>query len=281
MLAQARRLKADGVRHAHLRGPLALPSASAPSTPDGAAPIAVTVVDGAGRAVAGLPVSLEASAGSTLAQRTVTTGADGTARTFARPVRLPLTVRASALAPRLGLDAWAPTTRPAQRVARPSVAALRRQRLLAARHRPPPRPRFRPPRPRHDPAHDHDHRADRPPRRHSRRRRPFPRVAAPTTSTSTSPPETVLNAPPTVPALPRTGVDVVALAMLGAGLLLLGAARARAPPTAHHALARARRPRGARRSGRRCSRAPRAGSRRCARRRRAPWWAAGAPRRRP
>ena len=51
-----------------------------------------------------------------------------------------------------------------------------------------------------------------------------PTVAAPTTSTSTSTPETVLNAPPTVPALPRTGVDVVAVAMLGFGLVLLGAA---------------------------------------------------------
>ena len=75
--------------------------------------------------------------------------------------------------------------------------------------------------------HDHDHRGRADHRTDDQHLAPttsVPTVAAPTTSTSASPPETVLDAPPTVPALPRTGVDVVAVAMLGAGLLLLGAA---------------------------------------------------------
>ena len=227
VLAEARRLKADGLRHAHLRGPLALPRPR--RRPRRPTPSHPSSCPWSTRPAAPSPDCRCRSRRAPAARsppRTVTTGADGTARTFARPVRLPLTVRASALAPRLGLDAWAPTTRPAQRVARPSVAALQASASLGgttAHH--------------HDRPADHDHDArladarppcDRPPPRRSRRRRPrptphdhharprsapttsVPAVAAPTTSTSAPPPETVLSAPPAVPALPRTGVDVVA-----------------------------------------------------------------------
>jgi LPXTG-motif cell wall-anchored protein len=49
-------------------------------------------------------------------------------------------------------------------------------------------------------------------------------VVPPSTTSTTPPPETVLSGPPTVPTLPRTGVDAVAFVLLAAGLILLGAA---------------------------------------------------------
>jgi hypothetical protein len=224
VLVEARRLKAEGMRHAHLRGPLTMRVRVGAVDGRGALPIAVSVVDSAGRAVVGLPVALEIGAGGSLAAPTVTTGADGTARTFARPVRLPLTVRASALAPRPGLDAWAPTTRPAQRVARPSVAALH---ASASREAPPSTTTTLPPT---TTTTSTTTTSTIPPATTTTvgaatttSTLGVPAVATPTTSTST-PPETVLSAPPSVPTLPRTGGDAVALAALGLGLVLLGAA---------------------------------------------------------
>ena len=233
VLQLARRLKADGLGHAHLRGPIHLRVRVGARDATGTAPIAVSARDSAGRAVPGLAVTLEASAGTTLAARTATTGPDGLVRTSARPVRLPLTVRASAIAPDLHLDAWAPTTRRAQRVARPAAEAIT---ATAAINAPPattttsttstttstttvlPTTTTTTP--------------------------PTTTTAAPATtvapsttlalippsttsttapaSSTTAPPVTVLSAPPTTPALPRTGVDALGLVLLATGLLLLG-----------------------------------------------------------
>src|SRR5690606_7965819 len=70
--------------------------------------------------------------------RTLTTGADGTARTTAPPSGTPTAVAASGTVPRLPVDAWASTSTPAQRIARPTL-----DRLAAAVEVPPATGRLR------------------------------------------------------------------------------------------------------------------------------------------
>ena len=232
VLDEARRLKADGRRHAHLRGPLRLgvrlgsPGAERVS-------ITVTALDAGGRPVAGLPVSLDATTGTPLGVASGTTDADGRLVTFARPVRLPLTVRANALVPRLDLDAWAPTTRAAQRVARPAVEAARASATIAAPAPPSTTTTTAAPTTTTTTAPTTTTAAP----TTTTTTAPTTTTAAPTTTSAPSPPApepapptpaapppTVLGAPPVVPALPRTGADTTALVLLGTGLLLLGAA---------------------------------------------------------
>jgi hypothetical protein len=211
----ARLFKADGLWHAHLREPITLGLRIGPPDAAGAAAVTLTARDAIGQAVAGLQISLEPSAGSSLAKRSVTTTSDGTARTIARPVRLPLTVRANAIVPRLNLDAWAPTTRSAQRVARPRARPLTASASVAA------------------PAPTTTTTAA--PTTTSTTTTVPPTTTSTTTSTTlppattsttppSTPPLTVLSTPPAVPSLPRTGVDSAGLVLLATGLLLLGTA---------------------------------------------------------
>ena len=223
VLELARTFKADGLRHAQLRGAIVVRVQVRATSAAGAAEVTVTAVDGAGRGVAGLPVALDASAGTALASPGGITTADGTVHTIARPVRLPLTVRVSALAPSLTLDAWAPTTRSAQRVARPATRALTATASVAA---PPPTT------------------STTLTTTTTTQATTTTTVAPTTTSTTTtvapttttvaavappetrppSPPPTVRSAPPVVPSLPRTGVDTIGLLLLAAGLVLIGLA---------------------------------------------------------
>jgi hypothetical protein len=226
LLELARRFKADGLAHAHLRDPLVLRIDVGAIDRQGTLPVTARVVDGTGQPVAGLPVHLEASAGTTLAPPTPVTGPDGRAHASARPVRLPLTVRASALAPGLALQAWAPTTRRAQRVARPVVRPLTAAASLA-----PPAPTTTtttiaptttttttaPPTTTTVPATTTTTTVA------TTTSTTLAAVVAPTTST-TAPPVTVLSSPPVVPMLPRTGSDALGLVLLALGVATLGAA---------------------------------------------------------
>jgi LPXTG-motif cell wall-anchored protein len=234
VLAQARALKRDGLQHAHLRGAVLLRVRV--GTPDarGAAPVTVGLTDAAGQPIAGIPVALAASAGTTLVAPSLVTDATGTARTIARPVRLPLTVRANAVVPRLDLDAWAPTTRRAQRVARPAVDAVAASTSLAAP------PTTAPPTTTTSTTSTSTTTTLAPtttttattPASTTATTIPSTTTtflaptttAAPTTTVPTTVPVTVLNSPPSVPTLPRTGVDTVGATLLAIGLLLLGAA---------------------------------------------------------
>jgi hypothetical protein len=226
VLAQARSIKADGLRHAHLRGALVL-RLSVDAAPDGTASVLASVRDASGRPVAGVAIDLAASQGTGLDVRRAVTGADGRVRTIARPDRLPLTVRASAVVPELDLDAWAPTTRRAQRVARPAATVLHAAAGLEAPPTtsttsttttststttttttttttlPPTTTSTVPPT--------------------TTTTVPATTLPPPTTTT-TAPPVSVLGGPPAAPTLPRTGFDPVAWLLVGAGLLLLGAA---------------------------------------------------------
>ncbi|MFL6205610.1 MAG: Ig-like domain-containing protein [Acidimicrobiales bacterium] len=233
VLDLARRAKADGLAHAHLRGPLAVQLRVGVPDAHGTVPITVRLVDGAGQGVAGLAVALDASAGTTLLSRSVTTGPDGTVRTSARPVRLPLTVRASALAPGLELAAWAPTTRTAQRVARPVVRPLTAVATLAAPATttttvapttttlPPTTTTLPPTTTTVLPTTT----TTVPPTATTlASTTTAPAAAVPATTTTTAPPVTVLSAPPTMPTLPRTGIDALGLVLLALGFVLLGTA---------------------------------------------------------
>lgn len=130
VLRWARLLRADALAHRHLRGPLRL-TLTVPPLEAGSTTVTVTLRDSAGRPVSGVDVGLEAPNGGLRAARG-TTAPDGTWRTEARPQALPLSVRALATAPHLELDAWAPTVRPAQRVARPGTDDLSASITLAA-----------------------------------------------------------------------------------------------------------------------------------------------------
>jgi hypothetical protein len=219
LLELARRFKADGLAHAHLRDPLLLRIDLGAIDRQGTLPVTAKVVDGTGQPVAGLPVHLEASAGTTLAPPTPVTGPDGRAHASARPVRLPLTVRASTFAPGLALQAWAPTTRTAQRVARPTVRPLTAAASLA-----PPTTTTAPPTTTVPPTTTT---TTAPPTTTTTTIPPttttLAAVVAPTTST-TAPPVTVLSSPPVVPVLPRTGNDELGLVLLALGVATLGAA---------------------------------------------------------
>ncbi len=120
VLDAARAIKADALAHAHLRGPLALTVISSALDASGRSTLTVAVRDALGQAVAGVPVHHDgAGPGGTL-----TTGIDGTASTALPPTAQRTTVHASAQAPHLPVDAWAPTTTRAQRVARPGLDEL-------------------------------------------------------------------------------------------------------------------------------------------------------------
>jgi hypothetical protein len=114
VLAAARAIKADGLAHRRLRGPLALTVGA--GSPDAAGEVAVTIAlrDATGQGVGGVAVQVEGAE----ADATVT-GTDGTIAARARASALPTTVAASATVPRLPVDAWGSSTTPAQRVARP------------------------------------------------------------------------------------------------------------------------------------------------------------------
>ncbi|HEV8115701.1 MAG TPA: hypothetical protein VGP53_05640, partial [Acidimicrobiales bacterium] len=133
VLERARLLKADGLLHGHLRGPLGI-SVTMTATGGGGTSVTVAVRDAGGQPVPGVAVQVDAPRGR-LVSGGGTTGGDGTWRTTARPGTLPLTLEARATVPRLTLEAWAPTTRPAQRVALPALDRLMATATMAA---PPP-----------------------------------------------------------------------------------------------------------------------------------------------
>ena len=232
VLERARLLKADGMLHRHLRGPVGI-TVTMSATGDGAATVAVTVRDADGQPVAGVAVQVDAPSGR-LASAGGTTEGDGTWRTTAHAGDLPLTLSATATVPRLTLDAWAPTTRPAQRVARPALDQLSGTATLAA---PPPTttttsttlpPPTTTPTTAAPPTTIPSTTTSTAPTTTV----PVAVVVAPTTMTSTpAPPATVLSGPPVVATLPRTGTDVLALGLAALGLLLLGSA---AVDTARH-----------------------------------------------
>lgn len=120
VLDRARRLKADGLAHQHLRGPLALTIAMGERALDGQVPFTVRVADAAGVGVPGLAVAVTWPSH----EQALTTGPDGRASSSVRPSGSATPVRATAVVPHLPLDAWASTTTPAQRIARPTLDRL-------------------------------------------------------------------------------------------------------------------------------------------------------------
>lgn len=116
VLDRARQLKAEGLAHRHLRGPLALALTPGEPQPDGRRPVVVRLHDRLDQGVGGVAVTL------TWPGRTqvLTTDARGTATVVLGPSGAPTEVRAAAVVPHLPVDAWAPTATPAQRVARPT-----------------------------------------------------------------------------------------------------------------------------------------------------------------
>ncbi|MFP5254633.1 MAG: collagen binding domain-containing protein [Acidimicrobiia bacterium] len=120
VLTRARQMKADGLAHRTLRGPLVLRLAAGARRDAGEVAVTARVVDQRGAPVPGVAVTLT-GLGS---PRSLTTGADGAATTAVPPAGRTTTVGATATVPRLPLDAWAPTTTPAQRIARPSADRL-------------------------------------------------------------------------------------------------------------------------------------------------------------
>jgi hypothetical protein len=240
VLAAARAIKADGIAHAWLRGPLQLTIEVGAPDGDGTAPVIVRVVDDAGQGLSGVRISFDGSSAA-LSATSATTGPDGSVRLTTRTDDAPAIVHAAATVPHLPLDAWSPTTARAQRVARPTV-----DRLDASGEVTPPTTTTTT----------------------STTLAPTTTIAPSTTTTSTTlpPPTTtapsttvpttiaaatsvpvttmpvttsmpvttaapqpevsVLAAPPMGPstraALPRTGLDALTLSLFGAGLLLVG-----------------------------------------------------------
>jgi hypothetical protein len=120
VLTRARQLKADGLAHRHLRGPLVLRLGAGPRGSGGEVPVTVLVADRAGAPVPRVAVAVTGFG----AAQTVTTGADGTATVAIPPSGRPTAVAATATVPRLPVDAWASTSTPAQRIARPTLDRL-------------------------------------------------------------------------------------------------------------------------------------------------------------
>lgn len=120
VVERARRFKADGLAHRHLRGPLALTVVPGARADDGRTPLTVRLADGQGAGVAGVAVTV-AWPGH---EEATTTDADGQVRVVLPPSGSPTEVRAVATVPHLPLDAWASTTTPAQRIARPTLDRL-------------------------------------------------------------------------------------------------------------------------------------------------------------
>lgn len=134
VLDQARRLKADGLAHQHLRGPLALTVALGERAADGQVPLTVRVADTAGAGVPGLGVAVTWPGH----EQALTTDAEGRATVAVPASGTATAVGATAVVPHLPLDAWASTTTPAQRIARPTL-----DRLEAAAEVPPATGRLR------------------------------------------------------------------------------------------------------------------------------------------
>lgn len=130
VLDAARAIKADALAHASLRGPLVLTDAAGPIDGAGQSTLTVALHDAIGQGVGGVPVHLDgAGPGGTL-----TTGVDGTAVTAVAATAQVTAMHASAQVPRLPVDAWAPTTARAQRVARPVLDELRASATVDAAH---------------------------------------------------------------------------------------------------------------------------------------------------
>lgn len=120
VLATARAIKADGLAHQGLRGPLALHVEVSALDAAGEATVTAAVRDASGQGVGGMAIELS---GAGLGGRNVT-APDGTVTARVRGAAEPGVVQASATVPHLPVDAWASTTTPAQRVARPSLDRL-------------------------------------------------------------------------------------------------------------------------------------------------------------
>lgn len=237
VLERARILKADGLAHRQLRGPLRLTVTVAPLR-DAATTITVTLRDAGHRPLPGINVRIDAPNGGARAIQG-TTAANGTWRTSARPLVLPLSVRASATVPHLVLDAWAPTTQRAQRVARPAVDRLVATTTLAGMPPTtttvatttsttvPPTTTTLPPTTSTLPPSTTTLPTTLPVPSTT-----IPAAAVPSSTSTTTIvpppaptlPATVLGGPPPSPSLPRTGTDVVALVLAALGLVLLGSA---------------------------------------------------------
>jgi hypothetical protein len=140
VLARARAIKADALQHAGLRWPLALDielvrPASATSgedtatgtglaAPEAAPRATASVVDAAGRPVAGITVTFALHAASSTLPLVRVTGVDGTTTLPLATAGPDTGVQVQAVVPDLRPVAYAPTTKPAQRVIRPTTVAL-------------------------------------------------------------------------------------------------------------------------------------------------------------
>lgn len=120
VLAAARAIKADGLAHQGLRGPLALRVEVGALDAAGEATVTAAIRDATGQGVGGMAIELT---GAGLGGSHVT-APDGTVTARVRGAADAAVVQAAATVPRLPVDAWASTTTPAQRVARPSTDRL-------------------------------------------------------------------------------------------------------------------------------------------------------------
>lgn len=127
VLAAARAIKADGLAHRSLRGPLVLTVEVGPLDAGGLATVTIALRDAAGQGVGGIPVHVEG-----VEAGTATTGPDGTIVAQAHAAATPTTITTSADVPHLPVDAWASSTTPAQRVARPTRDHLTASGTVAA-----------------------------------------------------------------------------------------------------------------------------------------------------
>jgi hypothetical protein len=253
VLARARAIRADGEAHRSLVGPIALrvrwvtpaaASADDATTQVGAEapPRAVaTVVDAGGRPVSGVVVDFALSGATTAAGLVATTGLDGTASiTVTRPAGA-ATVAVQAEVPDLQPALFAPTSAVAQRVILPKVRPLRAEATLAATPPPPTTtppttappttappttapPTTAPPTPAVTPTTPP---TTAPPTTAPPTGAPPTTAVTPTTPPTTAPPVTVVPAQLAAPAdavpLARTGSPLRSWAMIGCGLLLVGA----------------------------------------------------------
>ncbi len=123
VLGLARAIKSEALGHSGLDPPLALTLATEPTGPGDRGTLDVRITDAAGQGVPGITVTVSAG-GAVLDPGAVVTGADGRAAVGYSAAVGANTFSAEAVVPDLVLQAFASSTLAAQRVARPAAVTL-------------------------------------------------------------------------------------------------------------------------------------------------------------
>lgn len=251
VLARARLLKADGLAHSHLRGPVSMVVDMTEAMPGTPGDIGVRLTDANGHPMGGLTVQVSLTGGERHGDGTAATGPDGWAHVVFTAGTGEVRATAAAVVPSLQLSAWASSTVAAQRIARPDTTRVEASDgyVAAPPTTLPPTtlpPTTLPPTTTTAPSTTTTAPPTTTTAPSTTTTVPPTTTTAPSTTT-TAPPTTTTSppppppppptAPPTVPptpalppatprvSLPRTGPrDVLGMALVGAGLVLGGAA---------------------------------------------------------